>query len=87
MNYRQKTILLVCFFIFIVSVLYGPEEINLLIGGAETSFIPRTKFQGFVFIANLENEVAFKMLVAEWFAIFIVFVTGFFLFKSNENIK
>ena len=87
MNHRQKTVLLICFFIFIGSVLYVPQEINLLIGGAERSFIPRTKFQGFVFIANLENEVAFKILVAEWFAIFIVFVTGFFLFKSNETIK
>lgn len=84
MNYRQKTVLLICFFIFVGSIIFVPQEINFLIGGAEDGFIPRTKFQGFVLITNLKNEIALKILLAEWFAISILFVTGFFLFKSNK---
>jgi hypothetical protein len=87
MNHRQKIVIRVCFFIFIGTVLYVPEEYNLIVGGAYSTFIPKTKFLGFVLITDLTYEIALKVLLIEWFAICVLFVAGFFLFKSNENIK
>ncbi len=87
MNYRQKTVLLICFFIFVGSIVYVPQEFNLLVGGAYGNFTPKTHFSGFCWITDLTYEIALKVLLIEWFAICVLFVTGFFLFKSNENIK
>ena len=82
MNIKQKKLVLTFLIVLVLSTIFVPTEMNLIVSG-EGGFKPKTLFQGYEFIANVHYEIALKHLFVEWVTLGAVFIGLFFYFKED----
>lgn len=63
MNKKQKNIMLLFIALIFISVLYVPQE---------TTYNGWASFDGYVFIGDLTNSIALKVVIVEWVGIILI---------------
>lgn len=88
MNRTQKRVLVFFLCLFFASLIIVPYEVNFSVAADRTH--PKTAFMGFTFIGSSDfeidlAEISIKVLLIEWFALAVLFISLFFFFKDNKK--